>query len=103
VSATTNPTTATSEGTNAPDVEEHAVDPLDVSFVSTFRHQHLNMIGQLVPAPLAAPNKIDGKGKQRSELSYRRRHATSPEAVEVPVARGFRVTFNSSCSHLHSY
>ena len=141
IPATTNPTTATSEGNKAPDVEEHTVDPLDVSFVSTFRHQHLNMIGQFVPAPLVTPNKIDGKGKQRSEpaestqalaldapapstqlygsfksslrslgnhptsteLSYRRRHGTSPEVIEVPVARGFQVTFNFSRSHLHSY
>jgi len=139
--ATTNPTTAMSEGNKAPDVEEPTVDPLDVSSVSTFRHQHLNMIGKFVPAPLVTRNKIDGKGKQRSEpaentqshpldapapsaklysslklavrslgnhptsteLSYRRRHATSPEVVEVPLARGFQVTFNSSCSHLHSY
>ena len=29
-----------------------------------------------------------------TELSYRRTHATSPAIVEVPVARGFQVTFN---------
>jgi len=139
--ATTNPTTATSEGNKAPDIEGPTVDPLDVSSVSTFGHQHLNMIGQFVPAPLVTRNKIDGKGKQRSEpadntqslpldapapsaklysslelavrslgnhststeLSHRGRHASSPEVVEVPLARGFQVTFNSSCSHLHSY
>jgi hypothetical protein len=130
-----------SRGTKAPEVEEHIVDPLDVSSASAFRHQHLNMIGQFVHAPLVTRIKIDGKGKQQSEpaentqslaldapapsaqlygslkspvrslgnhptsteLSYRRRHATSPEVVEVPVARGFQVTFNSSYSHLHSY
>jgi len=128
--ATTNPTTATSEGNKAPDIEEPTVDPLDVSSVSTVGHQHLNMIGQFVPAPLVTRNKIDGKGKQRSEpadntqslpldapapsaklhsslelavrslgnhptsteLSYRRRHAASPDVVEVHAARGFQVT-----------
>jgi len=35
-----------------------------------------------------------GNHPTSTELSYRRRHATSPEVVEVHAARGFQVTFN---------
>ena len=44
-----------------------------------------------------------GNRPTSTEFSYRRKHATSPEVVEVHAARGFQVTFNFSCSHLHSY
>jgi hypothetical protein len=53
------------------------------------------------PAPFAKldsslklPVRSLGNHPTSTELSYRGRHTTSPEVVEVPVARGFQVPFN---------
>ena len=43
---------------------------------------------------LKLPVRSLGNHPTSTELSYRRRYTTSPEIVEVPVARGFQVTFN---------
>ena len=43
---------------------------------------------------LKVPVRSLGNHPTSTELSYRRRHTTSPEIVEVSVARGFQVTFN---------
>jgi len=48
----------------------------------------------MLDSALKLPIHSLGNHPTSSELSYRGRHTTSPEVVEVPVARGFQVTFN---------
>jgi hypothetical protein len=55
-----------------------------------------NFLGARGKNATTSPAQMTALGNHptSTELSYRRRHATSPEVVEVHAARGFQVTFN---------